>query len=92
MARGGGGANARSSYRGSVEPEVETGTLQKHALYIFCEKSQVKVVNVEKFPKADFIPVEFPEPKHCEPHSESYCVPVSCPLCNRRENSPFTNR
>ena len=58
-----GGANARSSYRGSVEPEVESGTLQKHALYIFGEKSQVKGVNVEKFPKADFIPVEYPEPK-----------------------------
>ena len=63
LAGGGGGANARSSYRGSVEPEVETGTLQKHALYIFGEKSQVKGVNVEKFPKADFIPVEYPEPK-----------------------------
>ena len=58
-----GGANARSSYRGSVEPEVDSGTLQKHALYIFGEKSQVKGVNVEKFPKADFIPVEYPEPK-----------------------------
>ena len=46
-----------------MEPEVETGTLQKHALYIFGEKSQVKGVNVEKFPKADFIPVEYPEPK-----------------------------
>ena len=42
---------------------METGTLQKHALYIFGEKSQVKGVNVEKFPKADFIPVEYPEPK-----------------------------
>lgn len=71
MAGGGGGANAHSSYRGSVEPEVETGTFQKHELYIFGEKSQVKVVNVEKFPKADFIPVEYPEPKRCEPHSES---------------------
>ena len=54
-----------------MEPEVETGTFQKHELYIFGEKSQVKVVNVEKFPKADFIPVEYPEPKRCEPHSES---------------------
>ena len=40
-----------------------SGSLQKHALYIFGEKSQVKGVNVEKFPKADFIPVEYPEPK-----------------------------
>ena len=40
-----------------------SGALQKHALYIFGEKSQVKGVNVEKYPKADFIPVEYPEPK-----------------------------
>ena len=66
LAGGGGGAggNARGSYRGSVEPEVESsGSLQKHALYIFGEKSQVKGVNVEKHSKADFIPVEYPEPK-----------------------------
>jgi hypothetical protein len=55
--------------RSGLEPEAagEGGhagaALQKHALYVFVEKSQFKGVREDSNPKADFIPVEYPEPK-----------------------------
>jgi len=57
----------RGSYRSSADSEHDGGgslpALQKAALYVFGDKSQVKGVKVESHPKADFIPVEYPEPR-----------------------------
>ena len=33
------------------------------ALYVFGDKSQIKGVKLESHSKADFIPVEYPEPR-----------------------------
>ena len=54
--------------RASIESECDPapgggGGLQRHALYVFGEKSQIKGIKVDSHPKADFIPVEYPEPK-----------------------------
>lgn len=37
--------------------------LQRASLYIFGDKSQMRGVRLESHPKAEFIPIDFPEPK-----------------------------
>ena len=37
--------------------------LQRTSLYILGDKSQMKGVKLESHPKAEFIPIEFPEPR-----------------------------
>ncbi|XP_023320914.1 myotubularin-related protein 13 isoform X8 [Eurytemora carolleeae] len=53
----------RGSYRSSVEPETEASytSLPRAALYVFVDKAQMKGIKVESHPKADFIPVEYPD-------------------------------
>ena len=41
----------------------DSSFLQRASLYIFGDKSQMKGVKLESHPKAEFIPIEFPEPK-----------------------------
>lgn len=59
---------SRSSYRG-IESDLETGAndmdtfLQRTALYILGEKSQVRGIKLDPHPKAELIPVEYPEPR-----------------------------
>ena len=60
----------RGSYRSSVDGEGEVGGgyhhqqhLPRAALYLFVDKAQMKGIKVDSHPKADFIPVEYPEPR-----------------------------
>ena len=54
-------ANLRSS--GSDYYSQDSSFLQRASLYIFGDKSQMKGVKIESHPKAEFIPIEFPEPR-----------------------------
>merc|ERR1719290_139632 len=55
----------RGSFRSSADSDTDgpVATLQKAALYVFGDKSQIKGVKLESHSKADFIPVEYPEPR-----------------------------
>ena len=44
-----------------MEPEAEQTSLPRAALYVFVDKAQIKGMKVESHPKADFIPVEYPD-------------------------------
>jgi hypothetical protein len=65
---GAGTPGSRSSYRG-IENDLETGAndmdtfLQRTALYILGEKAQVRGIKLDPHPKAELIPVEYPEPR-----------------------------
>ena len=37
--------------------------MQRASLYIFGDKSQMKGFKIDSHPKAEFIPIEFPEPR-----------------------------
>jgi len=69
---------------GSVESgdlghgEVSHQGLQRSALYVLGEKTQMKGVKVDSFPKCDFIPVEFAEVRHVKSSFKKLmraCVP-----------------
>ena len=53
------GGFSESDYYSGHDPSF----LQRASLYIFGDKSQMKGVKLESHPKAEFIPIEFPEPK-----------------------------
>merc|ERR1719219_1846141 len=56
--KSGGGFND-SDYFNGHDPTF----LQRASLYIFGDRSQMKNVRLESHPKAEFIPIDFPEPR-----------------------------
>ena len=56
--KSGGGLND-SDYFNGHDPTF----LQRASLYIFGDRSQMKNVRLESHPKAEFIPIDFPEPR-----------------------------
>jgi myotubularin-related protein 5/13 len=62
--------------------------LQKAALYVFGDKSQIKGVKLESHSKADFIPVEYPEPRRLRASFKKLmraCAPSSIPQPNSEQ-------
>ena len=55
-------ANLRSSGSDYYSSQ-DSSFLQRASLYIFGDKSQMKGAKFESHPKAEFIPIEFPEPR-----------------------------
>jgi myotubularin-related protein 5/13 len=48
---------------GDSETAAAPHLLPKAALYVFVDKAQMKGIKVDSHPKADFIPVDYPEPR-----------------------------
>jgi myotubularin-related protein 5/13 len=56
--------------------------LPKAALYVFVDKAQMKGIKVDSHPKADFIPVDYPEPRRLKTSFKKLlraCHPSSVP-------------
>merc|ERR1719312_1773387 len=72
----------RGSYRASIDSDVESShTLQKAILYVF-GKSQMRGVKMDSHPKADFIPVDYPEPRRLRASFKKLmqaCAPSTTP-------------
>jgi len=84
----------RGSYRASIESESEQPihSLQKATLYVFGEKSQVKGIKVDSHPKADFIPVDYPEPKRLRASFRKLmqaCAPSTVPQGSSAQDKTF---
>ena len=78
----------RGSYRSSVDGDSEAAAaaaqqlLPKAALYVFVDKAQMKGIKVDSQPKADFIPVDYPEPRRLKTAFKKLlraCHPSSVP-------------
>ncbi|XP_041365406.1 myotubularin-related protein 13-like [Gigantopelta aegis] len=70
-------ANGSLDYRGDLINSSVKG-LHKVALYVLGEKTQMKGIKVESFPKCDFIPVDFFEVRHVKASFKKLmraCVP-----------------
>lgn len=77
----------RGSYRSSVDGDGEISggyqqSLPRAALYVFVDKAQMKGIKVDSHPKADFIPVDYPEPRRIKAAFKKLqraCHPSSVP-------------
>jgi hypothetical protein len=83
-----GSGAVRGSYRSSVDGdggEMMNGgpqPLHRAALYIFVDKAQMKGIKVDSHPKADYIPVDYPEPRRIKAAFKKLmraCHPSSVP-------------
>jgi len=83
----------RGSYRASIDSEVEpTHSLQKASLYVFGEKSQMRGIKLDSHPKADFIPVDYPEPRRLRASFKKLmqaCAPSSTPQGSNAQEKTF---
>ena len=83
----------RGSYRASIDSEVEpTHSLQKASLYVFGEKSQMRGIKLDSHPKADFIPVDYPEPRRLRASFKKLmqaCAPSSTPQGSNAQDKTF---
>jgi len=82
----------RGSYRASIDSDVESShTLQKAILYVFGEKSQ-RGVKMDSHPKADFIPVDYPEPRRLRASFKKLmqaCAPSTTPQGSSAHEKTF---
>ena len=83
----------RGSYRASIDSDVESShTLQKAILYVFVEKSQMRGVKMDSHPKADFIPVDYPEPRRLRASFKKLmqaCAPSTTPQGSSAHEKTF---
>merc|ERR1719312_1788246 len=82
----------RGSYRASIDSDVESShTLQKAILYVFVEKSQ-RGIKMDSHPKADFIPVDYPEPRRLRASFKKLmqaCAPSTTPQGSSAHEKTF---
>jgi hypothetical protein len=72
-----------SDYGGGGQDSSINAFLQRASLYIFGDKSQIKGFKLESHPKAEFIPIEFPEPRRIRASFKKLmraCVPSAASL------------
>jgi len=83
----------RGSYRASIDSEVEPAQgLQKATLYVFGEKSQMRGIKMDSHPKADFIPVDYPEPRRLRASFKKLmqaCAPSTTPQGSSAQEKTF---
>jgi len=83
----------RGSYRASIDSDVESSqALQKATLYVFGEKSQMRGIKMDSHPKADFIPVDYPEPRRLRASFKKLmqaCAPSTTPQGSSAHEKTF---